>query len=81
MLRQIIDLNEYDPTNINKIKSKKETLINAGKLYNNTRIMSLRRLKTGLFHVKMNFKKELDMSAKALPEWMKVTKKDLIGKK
>ena len=46
-----------------------------------TRIMSLRRLKTGLFHLKMNFKKELDMSAKALPEWMKVTKKDLIGKK
>ena len=46
-----------------------------------TRIMSLWRLKTGLFHLKMNFKKELDMSAKALPEWMKVTKKDLIGKK
>ena len=37
--------------------------------------MSLHRLKTELFHLKMDFKKELDTSDKALREWMKVTKK------
>ena len=56
MLRQLNDLNEYDPTNINKIKSKKETLINAGKLYNNKNNVNA-AFENGAFPFKDGFQK------------------------
>ena len=44
-----------------------------------TGIMSLRHLKMGFFHLMMDFKKkkELDMSDKALPDWVKVSEKKI----
>ena len=35
MFSLLNDLKKYDPKNLDKIKSKKEALINAEKLYNN----------------------------------------------
>ena len=56
ILKQLSDLKEYDPTNTNKINSKKETLINAEKLYN--RYIVIKAFENGVFPFKDGFQKK-----------------------
>ena len=78
ILKQLSDLKEYDPTNTNKINSKKEALINSEKLYYN-RYIVIKAFENGVFPFKDGFqkkkKRESDMAHKALPEWVNVIKK------
>ena len=75
MLRQLKVLEKYDSKNLDKINSKKETLINAKKLYNN-RDNVIKAFESRVFPFKDGFrKKESDMSDKALPDWVKVNEK------
>ena len=80
MFSLLKDLKKYDPKNLDKIKSKKEPLINAEKLYNN-RNNVIKVFEDGVFSFNDGFqkKKESDMSENALPNWVKEDKKDLIG--
>ena len=80
MFSLLKDLKKYDPKNLDKIKSKKEPLINAEKLYNN-RNNVIKVFEDGVFLFNNGFqkKKEADMSDNALPNWIKEDKKDLIG--
>ena len=57
MFKLLNDLKEYNLKNLDKIKSKEETIINAKKLYKN-RNNVLRHLKMGFFHLMMDFKKK-----------------------
>ena len=50
MLKQLKDLEKYDPKNPDKINSRKETLINAWELYNN-RDNIIEALENGVFSV------------------------------
>ena len=73
------DSKENNPTNTKKIKSEKETLINAEKLYNN-RDNVIKAFENGVFPFKDGFqKKGSHMSDKALSDWVKVGKNYLIG--
>ena len=75
MFKQLKDLEKYNPKNPDKISSRKETLINAEKLYNN-RNNVIKAFENGVFPFKDGFrKKESDMSDKALPDWAKVDEK------
>ena len=66
-----------EPKNLDEIKSKKETLICAERLYNN-RDNVIRAFENRIFPFKDGFqKKEPDMSDIALPKWVKVGKKRL----
>ena len=56
MLKQLTDLEKYDPKNPDKINSRKETLIQRSSII--TGIMSLRHLKTEFFRLKMDFEKK-----------------------
>ena len=58
-------LKEYNPTKLDKIKSREETLNDAEKLYKN-RSSVIKAFENGVFPV---------MSDKALPKWVKVSKK------
>ena len=80
MFSLLNDLKKYDPKNLDKIKSKKEALINAEKLYNN-RNNVIKVFEDGVFSFNDGFQKktESDMSDNALPNWVKEDKKDLIG--
>ena len=80
MFSLLKDLKKYDPKNLDKIKSKKEPLINAEKLYNN-RNNVIKVFEDGVFSFNDGFQKknESDMSDNALPNWVKEDKKDLIG--
>ena len=74
MFSLLNDSKEYNPnkqTNTNKIKSKTEALINAEKFYNN-RDNIVKAFKNEVFLFKEGFQK-------ALPDWVKVGKKDSIG--
>ena len=76
MLKQLKDLEKYDPKNPGKINSRKETLINAGEVYNN-RDNVTEGFENGIFLFKDGFrKKESDASDKTLPFWVKVDKKN-----
>ena len=71
MLKQLKDLEKYDPKYPDKINSRKETLINVKKLYNN-RNNVIKAFENGVFLFKDGFqKKESDMSDKALQDWVK----------
>ena len=75
MLKQLKDLEKYDPKNPDKINSRKETLINAWELYNN-RDNIIEALENGVFPFKDGFrKKQSDVSDKTLPYWIKGDKK------
>ena len=70
MLKQLKDLEKYDRKNLDK-NSRKETLINVKKLYNN-RNNVIKAFENRVFPFKDRFwKKESDMSDKALPDWVK----------
>ena len=71
---QLKDLEKYDPKNPDKINSRKETLINVKKFYNNKNNV-IRAFEDRVFLFKDGFwKKESDMSDEALPDWVKVDK-------
>ena len=62
MSNQLKDLEKYTPKNPDKIKSRKETLINAKKLHNN-RYHVIKAFEDGVFPFEDGFrKKESDMS-------------------
>ena len=68
-------LKEYNPTKPDKIKSRKETLNDAEKVYKNKGNV-IKAFENGLFPFNFGFQKEKpDMSDKALPNWVKVSKK------
>ena len=78
MFKLLNDLKEYNLKNLDKIKSKEETIINAKKLYKN-RNNVIKAFENGVFPFNDGFqkKKELDMSDKALPDWVKVSEKKI----
>ena len=57
MLKQLKDLEKYDPKNPDKINSRKETLINAWELYNN-RDNIIEALENSVFPFKDGFRKK-----------------------
>ena len=78
MLKLLNDLKDYNPTNPDKIKSREETLHDAEKLYKN-RSGVIKAFENGVFPFNYRFQKEKpNMPDKALPNWVKVSKKDLI---
>ena len=64
------DLKEFNLKKLDKIKSKEEILIYAEKLYNNRNIV-IKTFEDGVFLFNGGFI--------TLPDWVKVSKKDLIG--
>ena len=77
MLKKLKDLEEYDPKNLDKINSKKETLISPEKVHNN-RDNVIRAFENEILPFKNGFQKqESDMSDNALPKWVKVGKKNI----
>ena len=78
MFKLLNDLKEYNLKNLDKIKSKEETIINAKKLYKN-RNNVIKAFENGVFTFNegLKKKKELDMSDKALPDWVKVSEKKI----
>ena len=75
MFELLNDLEDYNPTNPDKIKSTEETLNDAEKLFKN-RISVIKAFENGVFPFNYGFQKEKpDMSDKALPNWVKVSKK------
>ena len=64
MLKQLTDLEKYDPENPDKINSRKETLINPEKLYNN-RNNVIKAFENGVFPFKDGFRKKES-------DWVKV---------
>ena len=75
MFEQLENPEKYDPKNLEKINSKRETLINAKKLYKNTNNV-IKAFENGVFPFKDGLKKkESNMSDKALPDWVKVEEK------
>ena len=78
MFSLLNDLKEQYPKNLGKIKSTKETLINAERFYNNGNNF-IKAFENKAFRFSDRFhEKESDMSDKALPDWIEVDKKDLI---
>ena len=71
LLNDSKEYNRNKQRNTNKIKSKTEALINAEKFCNN-RDNVVKAFKNEVFPFKEGFQK-------ALPDWVKVDKKDLIG--
>ena len=68
-------LKEYNPTKLDKIKSREETLNDAEKLYKN-RSNVIKAFLNRVFPFNYGFQKEKpDMSDKRLPNWVKVSKK------
>ena len=68
-------LKEYNPTELDKVKPREETLNDAKKLYKN-RSSVIKAFENGDFPFNYGFQKENpDMSDKALPNWVKVSKK------
>ena len=57
MFKLLDDLKEYNPTRLDKIKSREETLNDAEELYKN-RSNAIKALKTEFFHLTMDFKKK-----------------------
>ena len=75
MLELLDDLKEYNRTKLDKIKSIKETLNDAEKLYKNRSIV-IKGFENGVFSFNYGFqKKKPDMSDKTLPNWVKASKK------
>ena len=74
MFKLLDDLKEYNPTRLDKIKSREETLNDAEKLFNN-RSNVIKASENKVFPLNYGFQKEKpDMSDKALPNWIKVSK-------
>ena len=78
MFKQLEDPEEYNPTNLDKINSRKETLINAEEL-NNNRYNVNKTFEDRIFPLKDGFyqKEESDVTGKALQDQVKVNKKDV----
>ena len=76
MLKQPEDLEEHNPTNLDRINSRKETLINAEELYNN-RENVIKAFKNAVFPFKDWFyqKEESNVADETLPDWVKADKK------
>ena len=76
MFSLLNDSKEYDdPKNLDKIKSREETSINAQRLHNN-RTNVIKTFEDRVFPFNDKFqKKDSDMSDKPLPIWVKVDKK------
>ena len=71
MFKQLKDLEGYSLTNLGRINSKKEKLINAKESYNN-RENVIKAFENGVFAFKDGFfQKESDVDDKALPDWKK----------
>ena len=78
MFSLLNNLKEQYPKNLGKIKSTEETLINAERFYNNgNNFIKAFENRAFLFNDRFQ-EQESDMSDKALPDWVKVDKKDLI---
>ena len=78
MFKLLNDLKDYNPTNPDKIKSREETLHDAEKPYKN-RSGVIKAFENGFFPFNYGYQKEKpNMPDKALPNLVKVTKKDLI---
>ena len=74
MLKQLKDLEKYDPKNRDKMNSRKETLINAEELDNNKDNV-IEAFENRVFPFKDGFrKKESGVSDKTWPYWVKVDK-------
>ena len=69
MFKQLEDPEEYNPTNLDKINSRKETLINAEEL-NNNRYNVNKTFEDRIFLLKDGFyqKEESDVTGKALQD-------------
>ena len=81
MFEILIDLKEYNPTRLDKIKSREELLNDAENLYKN-RSNVIKAFENEFFPFNYRFQnKNPDISEKALPNWVKVSKKDLIQQK
>ena len=75
MFELLNNLKDYNPTKLDKIKSKEETLNDAEKLYKN-RSNVIKAFENGVFPFNYGFQKEKpDTSDKALPKWVKVSEK------
>ena len=78
MFSLLNDLKEQYPKNFGKLKSTEETLISAERFYNNgNNFIKAFENRAFLFNDRFQ-EQESDMSDKALPDWVKVDKKDLI---
>ena len=75
MCELLDDLKKYNPTKLDNIKSREETLNDAEKLYKNKSNV-INAFENGVFRFNYGFQKEKpDISDKALPNWVKVSKK------
>ena len=75
MFKQLKYLEKYDPNNLGKINSRKETLVNTEELYDNRDYVN-EAFENRVFPFTDGFqKKKSDMSHKLLPNWVKVEKK------
>ena len=75
MFKQLKYLEKYDPNNLEKINSRKETLVNTEELYDNRDYVN-EAFENRVFPFTDGFqKKKSDMSHKLLPNWVKVEKK------
>ena len=75
MFKVLDDLNEYNPTRLDKMKTRDKTLNDAEKLYKNKSNV-IKAFESGVFPFNHGFQKEKPgMSDKALPNWVKVSKK------
>ena len=69
MLKELQNLKNYDPNNLVKINSKKETLINVEKFYNNRDVIET--FENEVFPFKDGFRKEeSDASEKTSLHWV-----------
>ena len=77
MFKLLDDLKEYNPTRLDKIKSREETLNDGEQLYKNKSNVIM-AFKNEVFPFNYRFHKEMaDMSHKALPNCVKVSKKKI----
>ena len=77
MLKQLKDLEKYDPKHTDKLNSRKEILVNAEELYNK-RNNVIEAFENGIFPLKYGLrKKESDASDQTIPDRVKVDKKKL----
>ena len=74
MFELLNNLKEFNPTKLEKIKSREETLNDPEKVYKN-RSNVIKAFESRVFPFNYEFQKEKpDMSEKTLPNWVKVSK-------
>ena len=73
MFKQLKDLEGYNPKNLDRINSKKETLINAEKLYNNRKNV-IKGFENGVFPLKdKSQKKKKETNQLNLTDYIEVS--------